>query len=149
MEPIVFRPLYLRSGCIFVACIPFLVFGVYGAIAGSFLSVPFILMGGLCLVAPVVQAFTRIVVDDFGVSKYRFGRLGSCVAWEEIASWDIREVGMDDEGDSFIHRIIRINIRGRNRPMRITNCEACRPPLETLADLIRAKMSDQEKTPEE
>jgi hypothetical protein len=106
-------------------------------IVGSFM-VPII--GLRVLLAGISALYGRVVVDSYGVSKLPTSFWGGFrAAWDEIESW---EDGPDNIYDPDSKRRVRLRLRGRRKPVRVTEHCAHQPDFQKFVDVLTATLGE-------
>lgn len=146
MEPLLFRPRYLRGAIVLAGSLPFVAFGVVG-VAAHPAFVAFAALGALGTAGGVGILLTRVAVDGAGVRKSPGWAGGFRAGWADIESWSVRPLDFDGlgGGDSMTFRAVVLRLRGRRRPAEVTDSEAYRPGLDALVTCLRSRLPTHEE----
>jgi hypothetical protein len=104
-------------------------------IVGSLL-VPII--GTRILLGGIAALYGRVIVDARGIAKLPTWFWGGFRArWDEIESWDDGLVDLNDRGKG---RCVRLRLRGRKHPVRISDSCAHRPGFERFVEVLHVTL---------
>jgi hypothetical protein len=108
---------------------------------GSSFLIP--VVGMRVLLAGISALYGRVVVDSFGVSKLPTWFWGGFrAAWDEIESWDDGVIDPMAVKPPDTRRCVRLRLRGRPIPVRVTQYCACKPDFQQFVDVLTVTLGE-------